>query len=406
MRFSIHVRAGLKQRLASLAAEMATWEAAPRIDETEAERIRGAIRFFGHCTERAGLVVGGVDGSGDYPALSYGDSFVYVTVAHGTRYAFDPVSGLKEQPVDSAEIVEFSWIPEDDRRRPKAIDEAFESIVGQPIAEVVAASDYRELKDRFSRRTHSVDLLIAELIRPHAADAGNLAIQLRSTGELAAALKLIRAEAPPRHVLYDGTHSLPFVSRFKSSLFHEHLKRLCCVEALPKGVAFLALSKSHGLPAVENLERLAAEAAHAEPRPPVEHWFMRLPTQGRDGWTLALVESRNVPPPGAVSYLVRFHRNVPVMRLDMDELYWERYVRGASDVETLANERQIFEDLDYVSHDQRAFGYPYPIKAGHDRASLTEGERTVLRKMIVDAAVEAGMNRSLFKNAAMATGHG
>jgi hypothetical protein len=61
-----------------------------------------AIRFFGHTTERPGLVVGGVDGSGDYPALSYGDSFVYVTVAHGTRYVSHPVSGLKEQPAESA----------------------------------------------------------------------------------------------------------------------------------------------------------------------------------------------------------------------------------------------------------------------------------------------------------------
>lgn len=406
MRFSVHVRAGLKERLASLANEMATWEGAPRVDESEAQRIRAAVRFFGHTTERPGLVVGGVDGSGDYPALSYGDSFVYVTVAHGTRYAYDVASGLKEQPADAAEIVEFSWIPEDEIRRPQAIDEAFERIVGQPIADVIAASDYRELKDRHSRRSHSIEVLLAELIRPHASDAGNLAIQLRSTGELAAALKLIRADAPPRYVLYDSTLSLPFVSRFKSSLFHEHLKRLCCVEARARGVGFLALSKSHGLPAIDHVERLAAEVAHGAARPVAEHWYLRLPTLARDGWTLGLVEARNVPPQGTVTYLVRFHRNVPVMRLDMDERYWETHIRGADEAETQANERRLFEDLDYVSHDQRAYGYPYPIKAGHDRASLTEAERTALRKMIVDAAVEAGMNRSLFKNASMATGHG
>jgi hypothetical protein len=406
MHFSVHLRAGLKQRLASLATEMATWEDAPRVDETEAERIRRVIRFFGHTTERPGLVVGGVDGSGDYPALSYGDSFVYVTVAHGTRYVSHPVSGLKEQPAESAEIVEFSWLPEDQTRRSRAIDEAFERIVGQPIVDVVTASDYRAIKDRMSRRLHSVDALVKDLIRPHAADAGNLAIQLRSTGELAAALRLIQSNDPPRHVLYDGTMSLPFVTRVNLSLFHEHLKRLCCVEARTRGVAFLAFSKSHGLPAIDVLERLAAEAAHGAPRPAAEHWFMRLPTQARDGWTLGFLESRNVPPPGAVSYLVRFHRNVPVMRLDADEAFWDQSIRGANEAETLVNEQRLFEDLDYVSHDQRAYGYPYPIKAGHDRASLTEAERTVLRKMIVDAAVEAGMNRGLFKNPSIATGHG
>jgi hypothetical protein len=406
MRFSVHVRAGLKDRLASLASRMAAWEGAPRVDESEAQSIRSAIRMFSHATDRPGLVVGGVDGSGDYPALSYGDSFVYVTVAHGTRYAYDAVSGLKEQLADSAEIIDFSWIPEDEIRRPQAIDETFERIAGLPIGEVIAASDYRDLKNRYSRRTHSEPSLMSGLIRPHASDVGNLAIQLRSTGELSAALRLIRAHAPPRYVLYDSTMSLPFVTRVDLSLFHEHLKRLCCVEARARGIGFLALSKSHGLPAIDHLERLAAEVAHGAPRSQAEHWYLRLPTQARDGWTLGLVEARNVPPQGAVTYLVRFHRNVPVMRLDIDERYWETHVRGADDSETLANEKRLFEDLDYVSHDQRAYGYPYPIKAGHDRASLTEAERMALRKMIMDAAVEAGMNRSLFKNASMATGHG
>ena len=73
---------------------------------------------------------------------------------------------------------------------------------------------------------------------------------------------------------------------------------------------------------------------------------------------------------------------------------------------TLDNERSIFEDLDYASHDQRAYGYPYPIKAGHDRASLTQAERVALRKMIVEAAVYEGMRPQLFRNVSQATGHG
>jgi hypothetical protein len=93
------------------------------------------------------------------------------------------------------------------------------------------------------------------------------------------------------------------------------------------------------------------------------------------------------------------------MRLDMDEAYWVKFVKGPSDEETRATERRIFEDLDYASHDQRCYGYPYPIKAGHDRASLTEPERAALRKMIIDAAVAAGMKRSLFRNVSEATGH-
>lgn len=405
MRFSLHFRQGVRERLQGLADEMREWSEVPRVDEDEAHRIRAAIRPFAHTTQRTNLVVGGVDGSGDYPALSYGDSFVYVTVAHGTRYRDDAVSGLKEQAAADCELLEFSWIPEDDARRPRAIDAAFERMVGEPIESVIAASDYRALKDKFARRSHTVDELRADLIRPHAADAGNLAIQLRSVGELSAALRLIRSEPRPDYVLYDSTLSLPFVSRARSSLFHEHLKRLCCVEARGKGAGFLALSKSHGLPAIERIEQLAAEATSSEPAQ-AEHWFMRLPVHTRDGWELKQVEGRNVPPPGAVSYLVRFHRNVPVMRLDVDEAWWVKALQAKDAEEATTRERKMFEALDYVSHDQRAYGYPYPIKAGHDRASLTEAERVALRKMIIDAAVDAGMNRSLFRNASAATGHG
>jgi hypothetical protein len=227
---------------------------------------------------------------------------------------------------------------------------------------------------------------------------------LRSTGELSAALRLIRSEPRLDYVLYDSTLSLPFVSRAKNSLFHEHLKRLCCVEARARSIGFLALSKSHGMPSIEEIERLAVSAAGGEPRV-AEHWFLRLPTKARDGWQLKLVEQRNVPPQGAVSYLVRFHRNVAVMRLDVDERYWESHLRGDSESSTLKNEKHLFEDLDYACHDQRAYGYPYPVKAGHDRASLTQPERVALRKLIIDAAVSAGMRRSLFKNASAATGH-
>jgi hypothetical protein len=277
-------------------------------------------------------------------------------------------------------------------------------MVGCPIEEVIEASDYKAIKNRLSRRAHSTEELRTHLIRPHAADAGNLAIQLRSVGELSAALRLIRSTPSPSYVLYDSTLSLPFVPRVRNSLFHEHLKRLCCVEARQRGKGFFSLSKSHGLPAVERIEVLAAEACGTG-RAAAEHWFMRIPTAQYDQWELRIAETRNVPPPAAVTYLCRFHRNTPVMRLDMDLTYWEQYVKGTSTEETRRNEKRIFEDLDYSSHDQRCFGYPYPIKAGHDRASLTEQERVALRIMVIDAAVSAGISRTQFRNASAATGH-
>ena len=80
-------------------------------------------------------------------------------------------------------------------------------------------------------------------------------------------------------------------------------------------------------------------------------------------------------------------------------------VKGDSEEEARNNEKKIFEDLDYASHDQRCYGYPYPIKAGHDRASMTQPERVAMRKQIIDAAVRAGRKRSLFRDASQETGH-
>jgi hypothetical protein len=102
---------------------------------------------------------------------------------------------------------------------------------------------------------------------------------------------------------------------------------------------------------------------------------------------------------------LRFHRTTPVMRLDMDYEYWAQYVKSDSESETLDREQKIFSDLDYACHDQRAYGYPYPIKASHDRGSLTKAEREALRKQVIDAAVKAGMKRALFRNPSIDTGH-
>ena len=405
MRFDLHLRAGIKQQIDDLAEQMRRWEEIPRVDEAEARKIRTVVKSFSHRTYVEQLRIGGVDGSGDYPSVAYADSFVYVTVAHGTIYESELTCGLRECPAGFDPVIDFTWLPEAETARKSALDATFERLAGRSIDDVLQASDYRTLKADASGRAQPVKVLKEALVRPHASDAGNIGIQLRSLGELGAALRLIESQDRLDYVLMDGTLSLPFVTRTDLSLFQEHLKRLCCVEARSRGIGFFALSKSHGLPSMELIEELAREYQGLDRGKSAEHWFLRIPTSEIDGWESQLIEGRRIPPPGAVSYLVRLHRTTPVLRLDMDRGYWLRCVRGDMDEQTLANERRIFENLDYSGHDQRCFGYPYPIKAGHDRASLTRTERVALRKQIIDAAVRAGMKRSLFRDASQATGH-
>jgi hypothetical protein len=296
-------------------------------------------------------------------------------------------------------------MPEDAATLRERWDRSFEALAGRLLTEVITGSDYLALKLQETGVAESVAEAAASLLRPHASDVGNVAIQLRSTAEMGAALRILTGQPGLTHLFVDTTLSLPLVTRPRLSLFYEHLKRLCCVEAREREIAFIAISKSHGLPSVDLLERLAREALGVSAHQQAEHWYLKVPEPDLDGWKLSLAGGRRMPPAGAVTYLFRLHRTTDLLRLDLDRAFWERHIRAPTDAETVANERRMFETLDYTSHDQRSFGYPYPLKAGHDRASLTQSEKIALRKQVIDAAVAAGMRRGLFRDASLATGH-
>lgn len=400
MRYDLNIRESVRAKVQAMAAQMQAWQAKPRIDKEEATRIRSAIRGFSHSTSHTKLRIGGVDGSGDYPSFSYADSFVYVASASGTVFEEDSLHGLREEPVLSEPNLEFVWLPEDTDQARERWLAAFASLAGQGVDEIIESSDYRTLKATTSGRGQPTTTVLAELVLPRASDVANVGIQLRSVAEYGTALRLIRSSPACDLVLMDTTLSLPLVGTKNGSLFYEHVKRLCCVEARQRGIVFATLSKSHGLPAIDQIEALAAEVAGLAPGQVAEHWHFRLPLPGHDAWALSLVEGRTLPPVGAVTYLFRTHKNVPVLRLDLDRAYWESHLRGDQ-----VAEAALFARLDYAGHDQRAYGYPYPIKACHDRARLSMAERAALKKQVIAAAVAAGMNPAAFRDVSQATGH-
>jgi len=307
MRFDLHLKSHIRDQLKTLASDMQSWQAQPRIQSDEVEQLKAAIATFSHTIDHTDLTLAGVDGSGDFPLLSYADSFVYLAVAQGTAYQADRLCGLREVAIATEPLFQTVWLTEDKAMSDQAIDRAFGELAGMEPLAAIQASDYRALKAQVSGQRLSPEQLLGELIRPHASDTGNLAIQLRSAAEFGAALRLLEGEVLPQYLLVDTTFSLPLVSNAANSLFYEHLKRLCCLRARSRGVGFFALSRSHGLPAMEVLEDIAREVQGLGSGQAAEHWYLRIPEQGRDGWELSLTEGRRIPPPGAVSYLVRFH---------------------------------------------------------------------------------------------------
>jgi hypothetical protein len=386
-----------QDKVQTLAAEMSSWESKPRLDEETEEHIRKSIRSFKHTNRVDEFRIAGVDGSGDYPSFSYADSFVYVATASGTVFRTDALHGLVEEQVLIEPNLDLVWLPEDQEKAEGQWIRAFSSLAGMDAGEVVWESDYSTLKRAHAGSGASLD----HLVLPLASDTSNCGIQLRSCAEWGTALRLIQSEPACRYVLMDTTLSLPFIKTKDNSLFHEQLKRLCCVRARERGVRLFTVSKSHGLPSIELIEKFAREKLGLPASKVAEHWFIRLPVPSVDEWSVeGLIEGRQIPPVGAVSYLFRFHKNTPVMRLDVDRTWWEENLHDHPDEEI-----RVFQELDYCGHDQRAYGYPFPIKACHDRTRLSNAERLVMKKQIIDAAVAKGMKRSLFKDASAATGH-
>ncbi len=111
MRFDLHLRAGINERIEALAAQMQEWEAVSRADTSDSANLLQALQPFTHTTSTRTLTVVGVDGGGDYPALAYSDSFVFVTLAQATHYTADPLCGLKEMMLTPVLAVWVCWLP-------------------------------------------------------------------------------------------------------------------------------------------------------------------------------------------------------------------------------------------------------------------------------------------------------
>jgi len=397
MRFSLHLRHSVKDQIQGMAKAMAGWDAHPRIDAAEQSAIAEHLTPFPHTTNLEDQVLSAVDGSGDFPMLAYADSFIYLSTAQAVRYR---AIGNKLQEVgpEPDPLVDVCWLPEHEKKRKAQLDNAFARLAGASLETIIGQGDYRQLKGHFTGREPTIADAIADLIRPHASDSGNLGIQLRSCAELGAARRIIADAQPGEIVLMDGTLSLPFVQRTKGSLFHEHLKRSCCTLAREREVIVAWISKSHGLPGIDLIEQIAKDQGFTE------HWFLRLPT-ANDAWQLSVLDGRNIPPQGAVSYLWRTHRGMPIFRVDVDATWWTDQVRSDDADQTRQRETKLFAALDFAGHDFRTQAYPYPLKAAHDRASLTEAERLALRKQVISEAISAGMKASAFVDPSQQTGH-
>lgn len=407
MRFDIHYRPDLKEKIKATALAIKDWNQETPEFKKEIESLAQYVTPFEHCTlPDRDFWIAGADGSGDFPCATYGDSFVYLVVALARLYkATKGQRGLDEVEAKGADLLDVLWLPEDQEMAKTLYNEFFERIVGMPLMDICKQSDYRDILKSRDVKLSSIEKFIELLIRPAGHDASNIRVQLLGTAEVSALLKVLRSDwiakkgDSPAYVIEDRTLALP-TAYMESSLFFEIARRYGCVLAREKNAVYIALSKSHDMPRMDLIEEMVKTVVPSE-----EHWFMRVPGPYNKERTLDFLGGRAIPPDCAVTYIFRFHKNTGVLRLDLDYRYWKKDIWDADATKMKANETQLFRDLDVASHDYRCFGYPYPIKASHDMASLTEAERVALRKQVKEICVEMGLKPKNFLDASMQTGH-
>ena len=338
---------------------------------------------YDHCNSLAeDFVIGGVDGSGEFPILQQDDIFLHFAVAS---------AGLYETCTGKQHKLSVKSIPGDTQKsfailrdNAQFIQESYEaflsSLLGRSIDTLVQDSDYCEAFSQYGRRSIvSGDVTWSAFAFSKASEVATHAYQLRSLAELAMAIRLL--EHKPKYVLIDT--SLVYFLLGETLYLPELLKRYLITQANDQGTGVVALCKSHNIPNGDLIGRKVSELRNLE-----DHWFLRLPSAALGEETLPFLRDKEVPPKLGVSYLFKFHSTSFPMRVDVDAEWWRTSVNG--DVEA---ERRLFSELDYTCHDVRSYGYPYPLHAAHRASSLSRKERRAARDVLLQFAQQEGILR-------------
>ena len=406
MHFDIHFRTDVVNKIKDVVQDIHTWNVNDTTSVSEIEKLADYVQAFEHCAKPdRPFLIGGADGSGDFPCVAYGDSVVYLVTAMSRLYASSLSGVLAEKNVSEHDFVDFLWLPEDRAKAKYQYRRFFAQLLNETLETICQESDYYQITKAHGGGAPSPVDLIDTLILPPTHEADNIGIQLLNTAEAGALIRLMHTldtsnvAKEPIYLLEDATMALPMVTS-KSTLFFEIAKRYACKLGRDTGITYLTISKSHNMPHMDLIEDMVNQKA-----PTGEHWFMRLPVSQIGEAKLDFLGTRTIPPIGAVTYIFKLHKTTQPMRLDMDFTFWKEHIWSDNKDEMKSKEVQLFRDLDFASHDQRCYGYPYPIKACHDMVSLTNDERVALRKQIIEEAVKAGLKRKNFVDPSILTGH-
>ena len=193
MHFDIHLRNDVAGKVKNLVRELHDWNVSETVSVDEIEALSDYVQGFDHCAKPDHpFFIGGADGSGDFPCVTYGDSVVYLVTAMARLYEA-AANKLVERKTGIGDIAELLWLPMDPDKAKGQYKEIFERLMGETIESVCQDSDFFQIARKNGNGTASPRDFAGNLIMPEAHDADNIAIQLRSTAEAGVLVQLMKS---------------------------------------------------------------------------------------------------------------------------------------------------------------------------------------------------------------------
>lgn len=353
--------------------------------ESELRSLCAGIQPYQHTTElNQNFLVAGIDGSGEYPILQQDDIFVHFVVASAGVYKTETE---RQHKLASSNFPDklfktFAVLKENRSSISESYDHFLFELLGLSVKELVLGSDYCEVFSRFGKKIGPKDISWASLALAKASQIATHAYQLRSLAELAMAARVLSVS--PKYILLDTT--LVYFLLGETPYLPELLKRYLIARAYQCGTCIVGLSKSHNIPNGDLIGRWAREKVGFK-----DHWFLRLPSPSLGEQPFQFLREREIPPKLCVSYLFKFHATSFPLRIDLDAVWWKTQIGGDPTAES-----KFFEEMDFLCHDVRSYGYPYPLHAAHRSASLTKKEKNTVRDILLQHAQTEGILRGAF----------
>ena len=83
---------------------------------------------------------------------------------------------------------------------------------------------------------------------------------------------------------------------------------------------------------------------------------------------------------------------MPVLRIDFDRIWWNRNILSLDEERSRTKEIQLFQEIDFISHDARWYGYPCPLSFAHLLTMIAGEGRELIAEQAITIAKEEGFD--------------